>query len=170
MSRTNLLIPILISLFTFSLSLQVKAQAQSETTDPLPIAINLEQFGLQALKQNLPIAILFSGKGLKSTEKLKDEALYPILLSKELNGFALFTEIQVNDKNSTIDFYGEQLDNIEFKALYNVTSLPAVIFVNGEGDVITEQLLSGAYDYYHFYLKQSLNSALKALNNPKRVP
>lgn len=166
MNRITLLISLFISFFTFILSTQV----QSETTDPLPIAINLEQLGLQAIQQNIPIAILFSSKGLKSTEKLKDEALYPILLSKELNGFVLFTEIQVNDKGSTIDFYGEEMDNIEFKALYNLTSLPVVVFVNGEGEVITEQLLSGAYDYYYFYLKQSINKALTALSNAKQLP
>jgi hypothetical protein len=41
--------------------------------------------------------------------------------------------------------------------------------VNGEGDVLTGKLLSGAYDFYHFYLKQSINKALKALNNSNLI-
>lgn len=43
--------------------------------------------------------------------------------------------------------------------MYNLSSLPVVIFVNGEGDVIHEQLLSGAYDFYHYYLKQFINES-----------
>jgi len=30
-------------------------------------------------------------------------------------------------------------------------------------------LLFGAYDYYPFYLKESINKALKALNNPNLI-
>lgn len=160
------LLSVIVIFFSF---ISFSHTVYSQERDPLPIAIDLQQLGSLALKDNLPIAILFSSKGLKSTLKLKEEALYPVLLSGELTGYVLFTEIQVNDKGSTIDFYGEKMENSEFKGLYNLTSLPAVIFVNGEGNVVTEQLLSGAYDYYYFYLKQSINKALEALGNPKRL-
>lgn len=138
--------------------------------DALPIAKNLQTLGQQAHKQNIPIAILFSAQGLNSTERLKEEALYPALLSGSFNDRALFTEIQVNDGQTTIDFYGEVTANKEFKALYNLTSLPVIILVNGDGEPLTEPLLSGAYDYYYFYLKQSVNRALKALGHSKLVP
>ncbi len=164
----------ILKLVTLSLaclmSLASSAESSTAYKDPLPIATNLQTLGKQALKQNIPIAILFSGKGLKSTEKIKDLALYPALLSGELDGHVLFTEIEVNIDSETVDFYGESMANKEYKALYNLSSLPVVIFINGEGDVITEQLLSGAYDYYYFYLKQSINNALKALNNPNLIP
>ncbi len=164
----------IITLFTFSLACLMSFASNAESTgvyqDPLPIATNLQTFGQQALKQNIPIAILFSAKGLKSTEKIKDLALYPALLSGELDGHVLFTEVEVNIDSETVDFYGEPMANKEYKALYNLSSLPVVIFVDGEGEVITEQLLSGAYDYYYFYLKQSINNALKALNNPNLIP
>ncbi|BCN92911.1 hypothetical protein THMIRHAM_06960 [Thiomicrorhabdus immobilis] len=139
-------------------------------TSVLPIAKNLQELGKQATEQNLPIAILFSAKGLKSTENLKDEAILPTLYSGQLDGYVLMTEINVNVDETTVDFYGETLANEEFKALYNLSSLPVVIFVDGEGEVITNQLLSGAYDFYPFYLKQSINQSLKALNNPKQIP
>ena len=149
----------------------INSQDASKThQNPMPIATNLQTLGQEAIKQNLPIAILFSGKGLKSTEKIKDLALYPALLSGQLDGHVLFTEIEVNIDADTIDFYGEAMANKEYKALYNLTSLPVVIFVNGEGNALTDPLLSGAYDYYFFYLKQSINHALKALNNPNLIP
>ncbi|WP_040725811.1 hypothetical protein [Thiomicrorhabdus sp. Kp2] len=150
------------------ISLLFSSNVYSDTS-VLPIAKNLQELGKQATKQNLPIAILFSAKGLKSTDNLKDEAIVPTLYSGALDGFVLMTEINVNVDETTIDFYGEATANAEFKALYNLTSLPVVIFVNGEGEVITNQLLSGAYDFYPFYLKQSINQALKALGNPKQI-
>lgn len=161
-------------LFTFSITCLMSSASSADSSgayqDPLPVATNLQTLGQQALKQNIPIAILFSAKGLKSTAKIKDLALYPALRSGELDGRVLFTEIEVNVDSNTVDFYGEPMANREYKALYNLSSLPVVIFVDGEGNVITEQLLAGAYDYYYFYLKQSINSALKALNNPNLIP
>jgi len=136
----------------------------------LPLATDLQQLGKKASQHNLPIAILFSAQGLKSTSNLKDEAILPLLYSGQLTGFVLMTEIQVNTDSTTIDFYGDITPNKEFKALYNLTSLPVVVFVNGEGEVIHEQLLSGAYDYYSFYLKQSINKSLKGLGNNKQIP
>lgn len=150
-------------------SLLLSSHAYSDTS-VLPIASNLQELGKKATKQNLPIAIFFSAKGLKSTSNLKDEAILPALYSGQLDGHVLVTEINVNVDETTIDFYGDVTPNTEFKDLYNLTSLPVMVFVNGEGEVITDQLLSGAYDYYHFYLKQSINEGLKALNNPNLIP
>lgn len=151
------------------ISVLFSSHAYSDTS-VLPFATNLEKLGKQASEKNLPIAIFFSAKGLKSTSNLKDEAILPTLYSGQLDDYVLMTEIHVNVDETTIDFYGDITPNREFKDLYNLTSLPVMVFVNGEGEVITEQLLSGAYDYYPFYLKQSINNALKALNNPKRIP
>jgi len=161
----TLLRGVVISLLFSSL---FSVNAYSDTS-VLPIATNLQELGKKALKQNIPIAILFSAKGLKSTQDLKDEAIVPMLYSGDLEGFVLMTEINVNVDETTIDFYGDAMPNEEFKDLYNLTSLPVVIFVNGEGEVITDQLLSGAYDFYPHYLKQSINNALKALNNTKQI-
>lgn len=151
------------------ISLLFSVNAYSDTS-VLPIATNLQTLGQKAIKQNIPIAILFSAKGLKSTQNLKDEAIVPTLYSGALDGFVLMTEINVNVDESTIDFYGDKMPNEEFKDLYNLTSLPVVVFVDGEGSVITDQLLSGAYDFYPYYLKQSINKALKTLNNTKQIP
>jgi thioredoxin-related protein len=142
--------------------------AQAET--PMPLAANLQQDAEIASQANVPIAILFTAKGVKSGEKLKDNALIPELMSGDLDGLVIFREIQVNTDETTIDFYGDPMPNREFKSLYNLTSLPVVIFVNAEGDEIAEPLLSGAYDYYGYYLRIQLNKALKALGNPKRIP
>ena len=135
----------------------------------LPLATNLEQLGKQAAKANIPIALLFTSKGLKSTANLKDEAILPALYNGQLDGKVLMQEIEVNTAATTIDFYGETVANKEFKQLYNLTSLPVVVFVNSDGDEINQPLLSGAYDFYFFYLKDRINESLQALGNKARV-
>ncbi len=129
----------------------------------LPLATDLQALGKQAEAKQIPIAILFTAEGLKSREKLLDEALIPELRSGELDGKVLFVEIQANTDRVVKDFYGEPTPSRAFRQLYNLYSLPVVVFVNGEGDVLTEPLMSGAYDYYGFYLKQKIEAASQAL-------
>lgn len=158
--------------FLLSVTLSVFALFSSASyadRETLPLAKNLQLLGQQAAKQNIPIALLFTSKGLKSTSKLKDDAILPALYSGQLDGLVLMREIEVNTEATTIDFYGEVIANKEFKQLYNLTSLPVVIFVNGDGDEINPPLMSGAYDYYFFYLKDSINASLKALGNSNSV-
>ncbi|WP_319379940.1 hypothetical protein [Thiomicrorhabdus sp.] len=150
---------------TLFLCLAFLASATVQADGVIPQAKNLQELGQKALKNNLPIAILFAAQGLKSTQNLKELALDPIVMSGDLDDQVLFTELHPNDGNTTIDFYGEETPNKEFKQIYNLSSLPVVIFVNGEGDIIAPPLLSGAYDFYYHYFKQHLEQAQKQLNS-----
>ncbi|QCU89716.1 hypothetical protein [Thiomicrorhabdus sediminis] len=147
-----------------------QAATQAPAPTAMPLVENLQTLGKQALQDNLPIAILFAAEGLKSTENLKDQAIIPALMSGQLNNYVLMAEIHVNTDRTITDFYGEAMPVAEFKDLYNLTSLPVMIFVDGNGDQIIQPLLSGAYDFYYHYLKLSINDALKALGNNKRIP
>ncbi len=144
--------------------------SEGSVATELNLATNLQQLGEQAREENIPIAILFTYKGIHSGVQLKEQALLPELRSGELDGFALFREIEVNAERTIIDFYGEPTPSSEFQQMYNLTNLPVMIFVNGDGEPIADPLFSGAYEYYGFYLKGQINEALKALGNPKRVP
>lgn len=157
------------SLFIYSDMAYANQAAKQAAPTAMPMVENLQTLGKQALQDNLPIAILFAAEGLKSTERLKDEAIIPALMSGQLNDYVLMAEIHVNKDQTITDFYGEAMPVADFKDLYNLTSLPVMIFVDGNGDQIIPPLLSGAYDFYYHYLKLSINDALKALGNPKRL-
>ncbi len=139
--------------------------------DPLlPLATNLQTLATESKNTQTPIAILFSAKGLKSTQNLKEEALLPAIYSGVFDGLIVFREINVNTEEQTIDFYGEATPNTEFKQLYNLTSLPVLLFFNSDGEVITKPLLAGAYDFYFHYLKATANEALTNIGNPQQIP
>lgn len=140
----------------------------AHAAEDMPLATNLYEDGQQALAKNIPIAILIDFRGLKSSDVLKEEAIYPNLLSGVFDNHVIFREIQVNVDGQIIDFYNEPLANAEFQHLFNVTSLPALVFVNGEGEQINPPLFSGAYEYYGFYLKRELDKAMAVLGNPTR--
>ena len=150
--------------------LAVLWQSHSLAAIEMSVATNLEHDAKMAETQNIPIALLISFKGLNSTSDLKEEAIYPNLLSGQFDKAAIFREIQVNTDGITIDFYGEPLPNSEYQTLFNVSSLPVMIFLDANGNQLTSPLIAGNYEFYGYYLKQKLNQALEALGNPLRLP
>ena len=131
-------------------------------------ANNLAEVGKLAASNNQPIAILIYSSAVKSGQDLKDEALLPNLLSGAFDDKVLFREIAVNEGGNVVDFYGETLPKNEYQALFNITSLPALVFVDAEGEQLTTPLYSGAYDFYGYYLKRKLNESMQALGNSTR--
>lgn len=134
----------------------------------MPAATNLFVDGKQAEAKNIPIAILLVHDGVSSGEVLKEEAIYPNLLSGVFDGKVIFREIAVNRPGNIIDFYGEPLPKKAYQNLFNITSLPAMVFVDADGNALATPLFSGAYEYYGYYLKQQLNQAMQTLHNPTR--
>lgn len=153
---------LVLAVWIFMQSAGVKAASD------MPLASNLYKDAQYAKKHNLPIAILLVHKGVKSGQVLKQEAIYPNLLSGLFDNKVIFREIEVNVPGEIIDFYGEPLPNREYQTLFNITSLPAMIFVDAQGNELTSPLFSGAYEYYGHYLKQKLNQAMIELQNPLR--
>jgi len=132
------------------------------------LAKNLEKTAKVAQSEKIPVAIFLVYHGLKSGKVLKEEVIEPALLSGEYDGMALFREIRVNEATDIIDFYGEPMQAKDFRSLYNITSLPAMVFVNDEGEQVAPALFAGSYDYYEFYLKRNLNQALEAMGSDRR--
>lgn len=149
--------------------LSITWQSHSFAATEMSTATNLEETAKKAQTHNIPIALLISFKGLNSTSDLKEEAIYPNLLSGQFDKSAIFQEIQVNTNGTTIDFYGEPLPNSEYQTLFNVSNLPVMIFLDANGNQLTSPLIAGSYEFYGHYLKQKLNQALEALGNPLRL-
>jgi hypothetical protein len=124
----------------------------------LVLAENLQSLAQQAKAQQKPIAVLLGYAGVKSTENLKTLALLPELRSGELDGQAIFAEISMDGQASLIDFNGERITPAEFAQFHNFTSFPVMAFFNHEGEPVAERLISGAYDYYGYYLRQTLSN------------
>lgn len=142
--------------------------SHAQAAEPLLPASNFAEDGKLAEQNNQPIAILLLSSAVNSGQVLKDEALVPNLMSGIFDGKVLFREVAVNESGTIVDFYGEALPRSEYQLLFNITSLPAVVFVNAEGEQLTTPLFSGAYEFYGFYLKRKLNEAMQALGNPTR--
>ena len=151
-----------------TLGLSVNASADEWRLNAID---DFAQLGQQAKKDHLPIAIYFNRVRCGACEKLKEAAILPMIENGLLDGYVHMVEIRVDAKDiKTRDFYGEQVPNSFFAQLYNVTTFPSIVFVNGDGDEIGQRMEnSGAYDYVPYRLKKLINRALADMDNDKRM-
>jgi hypothetical protein len=134
----------------------------AQAATPLLVAENLTVIAKKAKGQKKPIALLLGYSAVKSTENLKNEALLPYLQGGELDSLAIFAEINMDGQASLIDFNGDQVKPEEFAQFHNFTSFPVMAFFNAEGEPVADRLISGAYDYYGYYLIERLKSISKS--------
>lgn len=124
----------------------------------------------QSKKDNLPIAIYFNMSKINASKRLKEMAILPMIENGILDGYVHMVQVTVDVPDEKIkDFYGEPVKPKFFQDMYNVTSIPSIVFVDSEGTEISQRMTnSGAYDYVPYYLKQRINQALKELGNKKQ--
>ena len=152
---------LLIALFWL---LTVQADWQMHKVD------NLQIVGERAQAANVPVVIFFSRVRCSACDRLKENALLPLVENGLLEGFIEIVEIEANAPETLVDFDGVQVPNSEMAALYNVSTFPNMVFADGTGDDLEIRMNnSGAYDYFGFYFKQRINQALEKLDNPKRI-
>lgn len=124
----------------------------------------------RAKHENIPVVIFFSRVRCGACEKLKENALLPLVENGIVEAFIEIVELKANAKETVLDFDGHEVPNSEMAELYNVTTFPNMVFVNSEGEDLELRMNnSGAYDYFAFYFKQRINQALEKLENPKRM-
>lgn len=151
-------------LIVLLLALPSQADWQMVKTD------NLQAVGERAQEANVPVVIFFSRVRCGACDKLKENALLPLVENGLLEGVIEIVEIEANADETLVDFDGVVVPNSEMAELYNVTTFPNMVFTDGFGDDLEIRMNnSGAYDYFWFYFKERINQALAQLNNPKRV-
>ncbi|BBN60613.1 hypothetical protein [Hydrogenovibrio marinus] len=157
----------LLSLVFVAFSVANVAQADDWQ---LKEATDFSVLSAQSKKDHLPIAIYFNMTKINASKRLKDMAILPMIENGIFDGYVHMVQITVDEPDETIkDFYGEPAKPKFFQEMYNVTSIPSIVFVDADGNEISKRMTnSGAYDYVPYYLKQRINQALKELGNKKR--
>jgi thioredoxin-related protein len=126
--------------------------------------------GEQAQAANIPMVIFFSRVRCGACDRLKENALLPLVENGLLDGYVEIIEIQANADETVLDFDGVSVPNSEMAELYNVSTFPNMVFTDGSGEDLEIRMNnSGAYDYFSFYFKERINGALAKLDNPKRI-
>lgn len=150
----------LLSLVLLSISVNSFAQQHSF----LERSYDLQSVGQIALEQQKPVVLFFNAKYCRPCELLKQRALFPLLRFNQFPEGVQFVEVFIDDDQPLIDFYGEPISAQDFALFYNLVELPAQVFVDGEGQVLTPAIVNnGAYEFYGALVNSRIERALTAI-------
>ncbi|AKH22125.1 hypothetical protein AAY24_07720 [Sedimenticola thiotaurini] len=128
-------------------------------------ATDLSSDGKKALEENRAILLLISQDHCSYCMQIKREVIAPMILSGDYKDTLLIREIAIDRAETLIDFKGVEKDNSKFAYEYNVAVTPTLLFLSGEGKEVIEQMVGmQTPDMYYFYVDQSVQAAIRAVN------
>lgn len=156
------LLPSLLLLIS-ALPLQA-GDAEPLSTPAITAATNLSTDGKTAKQERRAILLLVSQEHCSFCIQIKREVIGPMLRSGDYEDTLLIRELTIDDAATVIDFRGTERDSSRFALDYNVSVTPTLLFLDGEGRELVEQMVGiQTPDMYYYYVDQSVQEAIQTL-------
>lgn len=156
---------IMISLMLAFTSLQANANGY------LPLAVDLQKTAATAEKYQVPIVLFVTATWCNYCKKLEQNILEPLFVTTELGKYGEFRQLLLDKAHWMMkDFAGNDIEMKGYGPSLGVKVAPTTLFFNSKGEQIADPIIGLTLEeFYPGNLERSLNQALKALGNPKRV-
>lgn len=113
--------------------------SQAETR--VPVTNDMATLGGIALRNDLPILLVFSAEHCAYCELLEDEILKPMILSGDYRDRILIYKVMLDDGHRIVNFQGKQTTTDELALQYGVFVTPTMLFLDNRGKELSERLL-----------------------------
>ena len=162
---TPLLMAASLSLILSFTSLQARAG------EILPLAVDLQQSAATAAKHQVPIVIFVTATWCNYCRKLEQNILEPLFETTDLESYGEFRQLLLDKSHWMMkNFDGSDIEMKKLGPKLGVKVAPTTLFFNSKGEQIAEPIIGLTLEeFYPGNLERSLNQALKALGNPRRV-
>ena len=148
---------LLALMFLVSLSAGVRA----ETPAPmLPVVDNLQQQAADAQAAGKPLVLMFSLPECPYCKVVRRNYLGPLL--SEANP-PMIRELTMNSRQSIHDYDGSWTTPAAIAKRYGVAVAPTLVFVDANGEMLTESLVGGDHQFYIAYLDRAFDESHKKL-------
>lgn len=130
----------------------------------LPQATDLQALGKEASARHVVIVLMVSATYCHYCERLKEDFFGPMVKQGTHTGRVIIREWLLDDYGQFIDFQGNACDAHEFASRYRATLTPTVLFLDQNGNELTERLVGvQSYEFYGAYLEAAIDAANAAL-------
>ena len=144
---------------------------QANASGYLPLAVDLQKTAATAEKHQVPIVIFVTATWCNYCKKLEENILEPLFVTTDLEENGAFRQQQLDKAHWMMkDFVGNDIEMKTYGPKLGVKVAPTTLFFNSKGEQIADPIIGLTLEeFYPGNLEKSLNQALKALGNPKRV-
>lgn len=159
-------------LITASLSLALSVTSlQARAGEILPLAVDLHKTAATAAKHQVPIVIFVTATWCNYCRRLEQNILEPLFETTDLESYGEFRQLLLDKSHWMMkNFDGSDIEMKKLGPKLGVKVAPTTLFFNSKGEQIAEPIIGLTLEeFYPGNLERSLNQALKALGNPRRV-
>ena len=146
----------------------IEFMGQQEESRPIAFATSLQEDGKQSQTTGQPLLVFVSQEGCQFCQRLRKQVLFPMIRAGELDGKVILREVSLDAGYSLEGFDGVEVAGREFAAHYNVLVTPTLLFLDGQGESLTEPLVGTPnLEFYGFYLDKKIEAAAEAMETPQ---
>jgi thioredoxin-related protein len=136
----------------------------------VPVAMDLQQLGVQASDRRLPILLSFSAIDCSYCELLEEEFLEPMLLGGEYTDKIIIRKLVLDNGSRVGDFSGRQIDATRLSDRYRIYVTPTMLFVDSDGRELAERMVGiNTPELFGGYLDNCIETALLGIRAPERL-
>jgi len=115
-------------------------------------------------KEHRPIVVFVSQTGCQFCEALRQNVLFPMMRSGQMQKQAVFREVSLDEGFAVEDFDGATIAGAKFAQRYAANVTPTMLFLDSGGKELTKKRVGiSNIEYYGFYLGRSIKVATAAL-------
>ena len=113
---------------------------------------------------NLPIVVLVEQTGCRYCEIVSEEFLQPLQNSERYKNKVIFRRISLDSGETITGLNKIDITTDAFCEEYGAKFTPTVLFLDSDGNLLTEKLLGmSSRDYYGYELEKSIHKAYDSL-------
>lgn len=121
---------------------------------------DLRQEAQIAKANNLILVVEFSSEYCGFCRKLEDLFLLPMQRNAQYSEKVLIRSISLDSYETLVDFQGQMLSTTEFASRYDVSLTPTLIFLNADGEEMSDKLVGiWSEDFYGGYIDSRIDEA-----------
>lgn len=124
---------------------------------------DFQKLGQRACHEHKVMVVMISRESCPYCIKLKKQIFIPEVKHGELNDKWLLRELRIDGGMTHINFKGKKVNSADYARSIKATLTPTILFLDKNGKEVGERIvgIGGAMEFYGFYLKKSINQALK---------
>ena len=134
----------------------------------LPKAENFQTDAQISLADKKPIVVFFTLPNCSYCRIVRNDYLLPLLKQRAGNDSPIIREISVTGQELVTNFDGRRLTEAALAERFKVQMTPTIMFINNEGEILTDSILGGDHTNYVALFDRALEDASKKMTG-KRI-
>jgi thioredoxin-related protein len=136
------------------------AEDVPDASSDVPTTRDIAADAVLALKQRVPLLLVFAQYHCVYCEKLDREVLNPYYRTGAFDGKAIVRRVMIDSYTTVTDFDGTRIATSDLAGRYKISVTPTLLFVDALGHELVERTVGiNGTDFFNAYLDQSIDAA-----------